>query len=682
MASRSYGPKDDQPLDDGDAQFLRFASRGDGFDLPQGVLRYSENLRLTAKTIRPRKGAKALATDLQLTNPPVILDFTLGADLALASLTRSGGTATATTVDVHGYTTGDLVAIEHADQPEYNGDFTITVTGAKTFTFAVSGSPASPATGAITANKGPQIFDVYSDVVRGSGPYTSDDNVDGIILATANAGYVCRAGQATVKIDYPAGEHCDGPAALEQFEGKVYLFRGAPALPVKPVLSLTLSGSNANVTVALGHGLATGDWIFMEGVSPVDYNGVFQVTVTGPSTFTYPIAGSPASPTGTPVYRKCAPVMVWDRNLANDFTIVPSGAHPLLATFIRMPPVDWGIAFNRRLWVPFARDQILGTDYSDASTIDTDAAEARIRPGGADWLVGAMGFSRTRLFIAYRKTMHLMELNISDLSIGGIDQIEGEFGCAARMTIKNCGGQILFLTDKGVARLVITPELNVVADTIALSDDVQDQFDRINWAAAEAAVAAYHDNRYYLALPIDGSPVNNAIFIYSFLNGGGWETIDRYPGDFDVQALHLATYEGKLRLHVVTTYGALYLLEEGTADEFGAGDEITSNPIVAVAKTRYLRQGTSDVKRWLRALVELQVDAGDALQVAAAVRNPDQTAQVLDLAATATDDQTRRPRIGRRGVACSLEITTSGGRPEVKSITLESNLTDTSSKSR
>jgi hypothetical protein len=43
------------------------------------------------------------------------------------------------------------VTIAGATQTEYNGTFTITVTGASTFTYPVAGTPATPATGTITA---------------------------------------------------------------------------------------------------------------------------------------------------------------------------------------------------------------------------------------------------------------------------------------------------------------------------------------------------------------------------------------------------------------------------------------------------------------------------------------------------------------------------------------------------
>lgn len=66
------------------------------------------------------------------------------------TITRDGTTATATS-SAHGFATGQCLLIAGADQADYNGEFYITVTGDNTFTFTVANSPATPATGTITA---------------------------------------------------------------------------------------------------------------------------------------------------------------------------------------------------------------------------------------------------------------------------------------------------------------------------------------------------------------------------------------------------------------------------------------------------------------------------------------------------------------------------------------------------
>lgn len=81
-----------------------------------------------------------------------LLAFERFMERTVASITRSGATATAT-VTAHGYTTGQFVNTQGATQTEYNGKFTITVVDANTFTYPVTGTPATPATGTITVNR-------------------------------------------------------------------------------------------------------------------------------------------------------------------------------------------------------------------------------------------------------------------------------------------------------------------------------------------------------------------------------------------------------------------------------------------------------------------------------------------------------------------------------------------------
>jgi hypothetical protein len=69
---------------------------------------------------------------------------------AITSITRSGNTATVTSV-AHGYSTGDYVSIigTSATEPDYIGTFQITVTGTDTYTYTVANTPATPASGTL-----------------------------------------------------------------------------------------------------------------------------------------------------------------------------------------------------------------------------------------------------------------------------------------------------------------------------------------------------------------------------------------------------------------------------------------------------------------------------------------------------------------------------------------------------
>ncbi|MCK5606715.1 hypothetical protein KAR91_32735 [Candidatus Pacearchaeota archaeon] len=69
---------------------------------------------------------------------------------SVSGITRSGTTATVT-LGSHGYTTGKSVAHAGADQAEYNVTAVITKIDDDSYSYTVSGSPATPATGTITA---------------------------------------------------------------------------------------------------------------------------------------------------------------------------------------------------------------------------------------------------------------------------------------------------------------------------------------------------------------------------------------------------------------------------------------------------------------------------------------------------------------------------------------------------
>jgi len=68
------------------------------------------------------------------------------------TIAASGTTATVTSVLPHGFLNGEEILITGAAEAGYNGIHTITLTGAKAFTYTVSAGLSSPATGTIVAD--------------------------------------------------------------------------------------------------------------------------------------------------------------------------------------------------------------------------------------------------------------------------------------------------------------------------------------------------------------------------------------------------------------------------------------------------------------------------------------------------------------------------------------------------
>lgn len=85
---------------------------------------------------------------------PRLLHVELDSQQIATSVTRSSTVATATTPIAHGFAVGDRINVRGANQSEYNGIQIVTAVGSSTtFTYTVSGAPATPATGTISVNR-------------------------------------------------------------------------------------------------------------------------------------------------------------------------------------------------------------------------------------------------------------------------------------------------------------------------------------------------------------------------------------------------------------------------------------------------------------------------------------------------------------------------------------------------
>jgi hypothetical protein len=81
--------------------------------------------------------------------------YAIGDDsMAISSITRTLLVATVTTAQPHGLETGCKVTVSGAGQADYNKTAAITVTGPKTFTYAVANDPVTPATGTLVFTSG------------------------------------------------------------------------------------------------------------------------------------------------------------------------------------------------------------------------------------------------------------------------------------------------------------------------------------------------------------------------------------------------------------------------------------------------------------------------------------------------------------------------------------------------
>lgn len=250
-----------------------------------------------------------------------------GTPRSILLLTRSGTTMTAISL-AHGFTVGNTVTLSGANQPEYNGTFTITNATTDTFTFTISATekPVSPA---------------------GSGTSTSTQKATGacpspcMSTVTINApsasppGVVRTAGQTTVTVTtssnhgYSTGRAVTLTGVVDSTGTTVPEYNGtftitsipsvksftftttiSPATPAtgiitasipsvtKNVTSLTRTGATATATVT-AHGFSGNDTIVISGTPGTNesaYVGSFTISNVTANTFDYPITVTPATP--------------------------------------------------------------------------------------------------------------------------------------------------------------------------------------------------------------------------------------------------------------------------------------------------------------------------------------------------------------------------------------------------
>jgi hypothetical protein len=364
--------------------------------------------------------------------------------------------------------------------------------------------------------------------------------------------------------------------------------------------------------------------------------------------------------------------LVWDGDWASGFTVVDQTT--LTGATSDMPNADYGLWFRNRMIQPYGRNEFILSDLLDAETFDLISNQVRVNFGSSDYSVGVHPYQENAVLLFMRKSVHkLAGITATDLTGSELTEITREAGCCARRTIATAGSQILWLSDNGVFSTEITSELNLRGVGVPLSEPIADYFGRVNTSAVNAACAVFHDNRYYIAVPLDGATRNNYVFVYNLLNQG-WESVDVFPSGVYIDDLLVSTYGNLRRVFATNREGAIYLYEDGSVDETGTVASPTSNQIVGKLWTRaYWLNGTNSVKRFSKGTVHLETaSSSDALTVTASARNPDSTTTVKTFTATAADDKTLRFRLaGKRGNSLSLRIETSVGRPTIRSVAVD-----------
>lgn len=714
-----YGSLDTQVGDEGDVAFLRLNTRLRPDQLQPGDVAGSVNGRMDVDGAwQVRKGVDSFGPTLTANTEALILSATSVIKLygstpyAIASATRSTTTVTITTSSNHGFSSSTIVNVYGlTGTVDPNGNRLITVTGNTTFTYTITGATGSETYSGTGNARNAVLSETATTGVYGSCLFSdpSTTNTRYVIRATNKEALAVNLSTgASTSIAYPSGVTIGSRVEMLQCFDKVLIFRtgGYPSLEWNgsfsgtPAFTTVANGTytqpvyfdtagNTTITdgvvtvTATSHGLSAGDKVYVidRGQSELE-EGDYAYTVSE-----VPTANS---------FKFYAQVRDMAANLVVVSKKVSSGKG-----FIHMPSPEFGVYHQRRLWVPYTHnsgnpgssrnrtDEIIASDILDYNTFDQLQNQYRITAGVADYVVGIEPFAEDNLLVFNRNSIHLIRGVGGALTDTTTQLITTEVGCVARRSILQVGNQVMFLSDNGVYAAAFGDLYNLRGAGVPLSEPINSLIQRINRNYAGNSVAAYFNNRYYLAIPLDNSTVNNAILIYNFLNQG-WESLDTTGQDgWDIQNLIVGDTGGLSKLYTVSSSGSIHIIDERSTGNdrlsLYAGVSAASYPIAPSVTTRQYSFGQIGRKKF--STYELHVESSESESsngsISIDIENPDYSETLTTISSLndgvlpVAEDASLRGRIGnKRGYAAQLTLTPTNGRPKLRAVKLQASLTD------
>ena len=530
-----------------------------------------------------------------------------------------------------------------------------------------------------------------------------------IIASNAKAIAINIADSSITDIAYPAGLIISQSVDMIQAFNKVFIFRNGQTalewdgdLSGTPAFTRVASGEYsqpkrlAPTRVDIVDGKATATFANLAAMNGLSVGETFIIESTGsPSTFT--IGDEFIVAARDDVTFKIDFFVQLD-DAANVSGVVIQQQVSVGLGFTHMPAPPFAVYHQRRLVMPYRftvndavdsftsrgiLDEVIASDILDTDTYDQIYAQYRFNAGTADFIVGLHSFAEDRLLVFNRNSIHIVE-NTTNLVAASTRVLTNEVGCVARKSIVQVGNQVIFLSDNGIYGTQFMDEYNLRGTETPLSEPINETIKRINKEAWDKAVAVYFDNRYYLAVPLDGSSENNAILIYNFLNSQ-WESIDTVNAINYHTANMIVVGNGNDRgVYTVNNVGGVHQLDarvdgvDRVIAQIG-GSQVTPDIATSVT-TRQYTLNTMDRKKWKEFDFHIQSSDSNAsdFDINIETENPDFVGSVGSLstfngsALAVDEDVSIRGRIGnRRGYGIQFTINNTSGRPRIRAIEVE-----------
>ena len=557
------------------------------------------------------------------------------------------------------------------------------------------------------------LNDAASAAIYGTCLYSDQANLNTeyVVLVTNTKAILVKTSNTNVfyNITYPSGETIDSTCEVIQAFNYLFIFRDkkvafqwdGSALTGSPVFTLVDNGNytqplvydtagntaivNGVVTVTeAGHSVEVGDLVIVSDKGNTDLNPLTQYRVYDTTGSTFLFKADASDITG-------ARITVGKRQSIG-------------LGFTHMPAPPWATYHQRRLWMPFnysmagtsgsptitsreVSDELIASDILDQNTYDQIQNQFKIASGSSDYIVALQPFAEDALVVFARNSIHLIRGVGADLQNASVQEVTREVGAVARKSIVQVGNQIIFLSDNGVYSIGFEDRYNLRGASVPMSEPINPIIGRINKNYASGSIGIYHNNRYYLAVPLDSSTVNNAVIIFNFLNNG-WESLDSISSNQWNIIGFVRSGSGILnRLHTISKEGGIHIVDESGVNggdfydnvclSLSSSGTVSQLNIDSTLTTRQYTYSTMDRKRFnsyelhLESATNISSDANISVEV----ENPDSSVDLGSILSVygnyipSAEDVSIRARIGnKRGYGAQFTVAPTQGRPKVRAI--------------
>ena len=374
--------------------------------------------------------------------------------------------------------------------------------------------------------------------------YLDTPNIEEIIVACN--GRIFRSTSAT-SFATTAGTVTSGavPVNFSQFNNRLYYTDGASNLHFTDGTTMRRQGTSVLAITVTNDG--TG------------YTSTPTVTIGAPS-LAY---GTTASATATVVSNKVTEINIPAGSAGSGYTSAPtvtitggggSGA-TATASVSALAPAGLRLIrnFTNRLFAVGTganRNTLYASDILDAEIWKTTNS---IVVGGDDGedIIAIQPFFDFELLVFKPNKIYLVTADPTATTASGwtVRLINDKIGCQAAGSAIFTNKDVFFLSNDGIRSVVRSAADDFYAVGPTLTEPVKNIIARINRSYIGDANGAFHNNRYYLALPLDNSTTCNYVLVYNTLFGsfeGLWSiaasamTKTNFSGGYSTNCVKLA----------------------------------------------------------------------------------------------------------------------------------------------